>query len=317
MERRIPIFLASDDNYLPYLAVTVKSIADNGTDGNIYDIKILTGGLSEERVDMLLSMDLPRVNIEIVNINDTVNDHRAGLRKRLRDYYSESIFYRIFIASLYPELDRAIYIDCDVVLVDDIAKLYDTDIGDCILGGVADESIPSVSEFCDYVERWVGVAPERYINSGVLLINLDEFRRARIESLITELVATYNFDTVAPDQDYLNCLCKDRIYYLDLSWNKQPKQERRIPASHLHLIHYNMFNKPWHYHGVEYSDEFWAVANTTPFIEELRAGLIGYGEEKKRKDIEGAVMLVTNAARLARESGGFRETLCACASVKA
>ena len=42
MSRRIPIFLAADDNYLPYLAITVKSISDCGTDGNIYDIKILT-----------------------------------------------------------------------------------------------------------------------------------------------------------------------------------------------------------------------------------------------------------------------------------
>ena len=309
MDRRIPIFFASDDNYLPYLAVTAKSIADHGTDGNIYDIKILTNGLSEERVNMLLSMELPRVNIEIVNIEDAVNGHRGHLKKRLRDYYSESIYYRIFIGSLYPELDRAIYIDCDIVLVDDIAKLYDEDIGDAILGAVADESIPSVPEFCDYVERWVGVKSDKYINSGVLLINLEEFRRAEIEKRITKYVSTYNFDTVAPDQDYLNFLCSGRICYLDKTWNKQPKQGGHIPVSDVRLIHYNMVNKPWHYAGVDYEDEFWAVADTTPFSEMLHREFEGYTDEKKEKDRMGAVMLVANAGRLADEKGGFMETL--------
>ena len=309
MDRRIPIFFASDDNYLPYLAVTAKSIADHGTDGNIYDIKILTNGLSEERVNMLLSMELPRVNIEIVNIEDAVNGHRGHLKKRLRDYYSESIYYRIFIGSLYPELDRAIYVDCDIVLVDDIAKLYDEDIGDAILGAVADESIPSVPEFCDYVERWVGVKSDKYINSGVLLINLEEFRRAEIEKRITKYVSTYNFDTVAPDQDYLNFLCSGRICYLDKTWNKQPKQGGHIPVSDVRLIHYNMVNKPWHYSGVDYEDEFWAVADTTPFSEMLHREFEGYTDEKKEKDRMGAVMLVANAGRLADEKGGFMETL--------
>ncbi len=309
MARRIPIFFASDDNYVPCLAVTVKSIIDHAGEGNIYDIKILTSGLTEENVAKLASMCTPLVEIEIVNINDAIVHHRGSLRKRLRDYYSESIFYRIFIASLFPKLERAIYIDCDIVLVDDIAKLYDEDIGDCILGAVADESIPSVPEFCTYVERWVGVPRDKYINSGVLLINLEEFRRAGIERLITELSAKYNFDTVAPDQDYLNFLCRGRIKHLDLSWNKQPKADNPLSVSELHLIHYNMFNKPWHYEGVLYEEEFWRVADTTPYREELRAALAGYTDEARRADLEGAAMLVSNAGRLTYAEGGFEETL--------
>ena len=309
MARRIPIFFASDDNYMPYLAVTVKSIADHATEGNIYDIKVLTNGLTDENVQRLDSMKSESVDIEIVNINDAIIHHRGNLRKRLRDYYSESIFYRIFIASLFPKLERAIYIDCDIVLVDDIAKLYDEDIGDNILGAIADESIPSVPEFCTYVERWVGVPRDKYINSGVLLINLTEFRRAGIERRITELAATYNFDTVAPDQDYLNHLCMGRIKHLDLSWNKQPKADNPIPVSELHLIHYNMFNKPWHYEGVLYEEEFWRVADTTPYKDILHTTLEGYTNEERRADLEGAAMLVSNAARLTYAEGGFAETL--------
>ncbi len=309
MARHIPIFFASDDNYTPFLAVTVKSIADHATEGNIYDIKVLTSGLTDENTERLCSMRSDNIDIEIVNINETILNYRGSLTQRLRDYYSESIFYRIFIGSLFPKLERAIYIDCDVVLVDDIAKLYDEDIGNNILGAVADESIPSVPEFCTYVESWVGVPYEKYINSGVLLINLVEFRRADIEHRITALASIYNFDTVAPDQDYLNYLCRGRIKYLDLSWNKQPKGDNPIPPEKLHLIHYNMFNKPWHYDDVLYKEEFWRVADTTPYCDMLRSELAEYTEEKRARDRVGAETLVSNAKKLSTADGGFAKTL--------
>ena len=309
MSRKIPIFFAADDNYLPYLAVTVQSIADHGTDGNIYDIKILSNGFSEENLKRLQAMELPRVEIEVIDITKAVDGHRNHLRARLRDYYSESIFYRVFIGSLFPQLERAIYIDCDIVLVDDIAKLYDTDIGDNIFGAVADECIPAVTAFCEYVEKWVGVPAGKYINSGVLVINLVEFRRAKIEKKITEYASKYNFDTVAPDQDYLNFLCRGRIYYLDYTWNKQPNTARPTPVSELHLIHYNMFNKPWHYSDVLYEEEFWREADKTPFKERIHCEFESYTDAKREEDMKSAGMLVANADRLAKEKGGFAETL--------
>ena len=270
MERRIPVFFATDNNYVPYLATAIKSIADNGSDGNIYDIKVLTDGLSDEVVGQLRAMDAPRCEIEIIDVSDVVRAHRRGIRSRLRDYYSESIYYRIFISSLFPELERAIYVDCDVVLVSDIAELYDTDIGDNIFGVIADECIGAVPEFCEYVERWVGVKPERYYNSGVLLMNLARFRSERIETSVTELISRFDFDTVAPDQDYLNFLTRDKVFYLDGVWNKQPNTANPIPPESLKLIHFNMFNKPWKYEGVLYEEEFWRYADRTPFAEVIR-----------------------------------------------
>lgn len=309
MARRIPVFFASDDNYVPFLAVTVKSIELHATEGNIYDIKVLSDGLNEKSARSLSALNSEYVNIEIINIEEVIKSHRGSLRERLRDYYSESIFYRIFIAELFPELDRAIYIDCDTVLVDDIAKLYDEDIGENILGAVADECIPGVPAFVDYINRWVGVPAETYINSGVLLINLKAFRKAGIAKRITEAAARYNLDTVAPDQDYLNYLCYGKMKLLPLSWNKQPNENNPIPKEELHLIHYNMFNKPWHYDGVLYEEEFWRVAELTPYFDELRLMLSGYTDADRARDAEGARMLVANAARLSELKGGFADTL--------
>lgn len=300
---RIPIFLASDDNYLPYLAVTVKSIDDLSSDEYIYDVRILGEGLNAHSLALINSMPLRNTTVSVVNVTEHIGVMRGGLKLRLRDYYSESIFYRLFIADMFPEFQRVIYIDCDVVLVSDIAELYFTDMGDSIIAAVPDECIPSVPAFVEYVDRWVGVTADKYINSGVLVMNLAEFREAGIFDSFAEAVEGENPDTVAPDQDYLNALCHGRIHYLGGEWNKQPNEQNPIPVSQLKLIHYNMFKKPWHYTDVLYGEEFWRVARTTPFADFISSELASYTDEERRADEEGAARLVEHAARLA-ESGG-------------
>ncbi len=300
---RIPIFLASDNNYLPYLAVTVKSIDDHSSDKYVYDVRILGEQLDEASLRKLNSMPLRNTVISVVSVGERIAKMRGGLKHRLRDYYSESIFYRLFIADIFPELERAIYIDCDVVLVSDIAELYFTDMGDNIIAAVTDECIGYVPEFVDYVSRWVGVSAENYINSGVLVMNLTEFRRAHILRDFSARVDGENPDTVAPDQDYLNALCDGRIYYLGCEWNKQPNEANPIPVSRLKLIHYNMFKKPWHYTSVLYADEFWRVADTTPFADHIHSELEGYTDSDRLADEEGAARLVAHAAALAESDG--------------
>lgn len=306
MKKKIPIFLASDERYLPYLAVTVKSIDINSSDEYLYEVYVLGGELSESATRALSEMQLRNTSITLLNVAKTVNGMREGLCKTLRDYYSESIFYRMFIADMFPELERAVYIDCDTVLVSDIAELYFTEMGDNIIAAVPDESIPNVPEFCRYVEGWVGVPVEDYINSGVLLLNLVEYRRARIFRRFAEYIYGTNPETVAPDQDYLNRLCHGRIHYLAGAWNKQPKRENPTPVGELKLIHYNLFEKPWHFTGVLYEEEFWRVAELTPYYGLIKAELDSYTDELRDRDAMGTARLLKTADELAsRERGMF------------
>ena len=298
--------MASDDNYVPYLMITAKSISLHSSDEYIYDITVLTEGLKPQNIRKLRHMELTNTNISIVNMWKVIVPFREKLSLTLRDYYSEAIFYRMFIAYMYPRLTRAVYIDCDTILVDDIANLYFTDIGDNILGAVADESIPGVAAFCDYVKNWVGVSVNKYINSGVLLMNLKEYRKNFILEKFLSIVNERNFETVAPDQDYLNYLCRGRIYYLDGGWNKQPKADNLLPAEEQHLIHYNLYNKPWHYSDVPYSEVFWNVTRQTPYYTDIVRELVEYTDEQKKRDIAGGVRLVERAAELAARDDGFK-----------
>ena len=103
----------------------------------------------------------------------------------------------------------------------------------------------------------------------------------------------------------MNFLCAGRIKYLSYAWNKQPKADNVVPVGELHLIHYNMFNKPWHYAHVPYSEEFWKYAERTPFYDRIKSGFDGYGRSERMRDKKGAVMLLANAERLAHAECGF------------
>ena len=307
-KKNIPIFFACDDAYVPPLTVCLKSISENSSDEYVYDVKILTSSMSHESIKVLTGLEFKNVRVAVVNVDERTSLIRGELGKRLRDYYSESIYYRIFIPSLFSHLDRAIYIDCDTVLVDDIAKMYFEELDGAILGAVADESIPPVPEFCEYTRNWVGVESGRYFNSGVLLMDLSAFRRERLEERILDALCAYNFETVAPDQDYLNFFCRDRVKYLGAGWNKQPRKSD-IDLGDIHLIHYNMFEKPWRYRDVLYGEIFWRYAEGTPYYDPLRLTLDGYTEFDRGLDCSKAKSLVINAASLSQKDGGFAATL--------
>jgi len=304
-KQHIPIFFATDDNYLPYLSVALASIEEHASDDYVYDVRILTTGLSEENLKKLSELSAPHLTVSVVNLEERVGRIRRELRLRLRDYYSETIYYRIFIPSLFPRLERAIYLDCDVVLKDDIAKMYFTDTGDAILGAISDESIAPIPEFSAYVDEVVGSPEGVYFNSGVLLINARRFREEKIEEKLLSLLTEYNFHTVAPDQDYLNYLCRGRVYYFDAGWNKQPQIKPDVTEDSIHLIHFNMFNKPWHYSGVPYEEYFWHYAKKSPFYEEIKAGYSAYTDAQRDADREGAAKLVASTVEILNERCSF------------
>ena len=306
--KEVNVFFASDERYLPFLAVAIKSLSDNARGEYIYNVNVLSEGFGDEALLPLYPLLRENVRVKIHDVREKIGALRDQLQFRLRDYYSVSIYYRMFIPSMFPELSRAVYLDCDLVLCDDVSKLYFSDIGDNLVGAVTDESVITVPAFCDYVKRHIGVeCEEEYFNSGVLVMNLDLMRREGIENLFVRLLKKYNFDTVAPDQDYLNFLCRGRVRYLECGWNKHAIEGRDIPDSRLHIMHYNMFNKPWKYDGVVNEEKFWATAEWTPFIGEILRIRATYGDEARERDREGARKLLARAEDICKNGESMNE----------
>ena len=302
----VNVFFASDRNYLPYLAVALASLSKHASEENIYNVRILSEDLTNESLHGVIRGLKPNVKIKVFSVADKISGIKKELALRLRDYYSDAIYYRIFIAEMFPKLDRAVYLDSDIVLNTDVEKLYSAPIGDNLLGAVTDESVMSAEPFREYVKNHVRMKhAEDYFNSGVLVMNLAKMREEGIKDQFIKLLCKYNFKTVAPDQDYLNFLCRGKIHYLERGWNKHAIAENEIDRSELYLMHYNMFNKPWKYDGVQNEDLFWEFAKSTSFEELLKSHKAGYDEKKQKKDFDAATKLLATAESISHAAGIF------------
>ena len=305
IKQEIPIFFSCDDNYVPYLTVAIKSLIDHTSKDNNYSIIVLNRGLSLQNQSELKEMATDNVKINFEDVTKSMEKINNELQLRLRDYYSAAIYYRLFIPSLFPVYEKAIYLDSDMVILDDVANLYNIDMGDNLLMATTDATVNDSEDFRKYSKIALGIEPKNYINSGMLVMNLREMRKAKIEQKFIYLLLKYNFEVAAPDQDYLNVLCKDRIKYIAENWDKMPDFGARIPVEDLNIIHYNMFRKPWHYDDVPYSDTFWHYAKQTKYYEPLQEKLRSYTNEQKAADVAGVQGLVNLTNRIIKQDVKF------------
>lgn len=280
----IPIFFAVDDGYIPFLAVAMQSLIDNSSKENHYIIKILHTDISEESKNNIYKYKRENVDIEFVDLNYYVE--KIADKLYTRDYYSNTTYFRLFIPELYPQYDKALYLDSDIVILADIAELYNTDMGNNLVAAAPDDIIQKNKVFQDYAELVVGVAKyQNYFNAGVLLMNLDELRKFRFQEKFMYLLENVKF-SVAQDQDYLNRLCKGRVHLLSVAWDRMPIPTDEIKEEDIKLLHFNFACKPWHFEDVLYKEYFWKYAEKTEYIDLINKNKEEYTEEERFRDKE-------------------------------
>lgn len=278
----IPIFFAVDDGYIPFLAVTLQSITDHSTEEYYYVIKILYTNISEENKEKINKYTKENINIEFVDLNYYIEKVKGKLYTR--DYFSMTTYFRLFISNLYPQYNKAIYLDSDIVLLTDVANLYNEDIGDNLVGAVPDDIIQQNKVFQEYVEKVVGVASyKNYFNAGMLIMNLDQLRKNKFQEKFLYLLENVKY-SVVQDQDYLNRICKGRVKLLDMTWNVMPNATKDVNEEDIKLIHYNYQYKPWHYDNIPFSKYFWDLAKETEFYEKLQEIKNNFTDEMKYQD---------------------------------
>jgi lipopolysaccharide biosynthesis glycosyltransferase len=165
----IPVILSCDDCFVRHAAVVMISIVKNS--GRRYRFYVLDCGISEANVRKLKAWDLGGSEIVVVKME------KNAVFERLSGYYPPANFYRVLIPDLFPEMDRAIYLDCDIVVVGDLGDLWDVDLGDKLLGVVYMEP-EFVPVGCYDAQKKTLSMPldKRYFNNGVLLMNVQALR---------------------------------------------------------------------------------------------------------------------------------------------
>lgn len=280
----IPIFFAIDDGYIPFLAVAIKSLIENASKEYEYIIKVLHTNVKEKNVRKIKKFETENVNIEFVNLSYYIKKVQDKLYTR--DYYTNTTYFRMFLPELYPQYDKVLYLDSDIVVLGDISQLYNTEIGTNLVAAAPDDIIQYNKVFQEYAEKVVGVVKyQNYFNAGILLMNLDQLRKFNFQDKFLYLLGTVKF-SVAQDQDYLNRLCKGRVTLINNQWDIMPVINRKINKEDIKIIHYNFAYKPWRFEDVQYKEYFWEYARKTEFLDEIQKIKDSYTEEERFQDRE-------------------------------
>ena len=310
MKQVIPIFFSVNDAYAPYLAVALTSMKENASKDFNYRIHILNDDICEANRSILSRLDDEGFRLEFISLSEKLRqiDPEGKLNEHKFEAFSSlTIYFRLFIPSLFPQYDKGIYLDSDIIVPGDISKLYRQEIGYNLIGAVADYSIQHIAPFMRYIDKYDGVEHRNYINSGVLLLNMKRLREVDIEGKFLYLMQTYALRTVAPDQDYLNVLCWGKIHYLDPCWDAMPS-ETTSSFVNPQIIHFNLSSKPWLNESVPYSDLFWHYAARSGFYGRIRRTWRNYlrDTEAKQKYCGEINALIQLAAELCEEKVTFK-----------
>lgn len=282
----IHIVFSTDNNYAKYLGVTINSLIRNVFENNVYRIYILNTDLNERNKKKLKALETQNITIEFICVNKYIEQYFSKNPLYTRAHFSAASYYRLFIADIFKDLDKVIYLDCDLVLNEDISKLWRFELGDKYIGAVKDFYIRkgnAKSHYCSNVLKPVN--SNDYFNSGVMIMNLYELRK---NNFTERCLKTLN-DIKKPkylDQDILNIVCKNHVMFIDFKWNLLnhlvpkiedmqefiSKDEKVMISNALKspaIIHFSSDKKPWNKSKLTYADVFWQYAKDTKFYKDI------------------------------------------------
>lgn len=250
------ILYTSDSNFYTQLYISIVSICEHVKNNVVFHI--VEKGFSDEQIEKLRDLtnnyghriefyDSPRLPNNLV-----VTGNR-----------SEAAFYRICGASILPNtVNKVLYLDSDTIIEQDISHLFKLDMDNYYLAGVQD-----IVDVDDIVAIKLD-QDTAYINSGMLIMNLNEWRDKGIEMQLVEYISKYSSSLKNNDQDALNYICRNKIKIIPLKYNvttpyfeytcKEIEKMRRIKLQYSeqdrihaincpYIIHYSgsRFDRPW------------------------------------------------------------------------
>ena len=236
---KVVIMFTIDDNYVIPLAVALKSLLDHFSKDR--ELRIIVGdvNISQENKNKLNRMH----PIEFIKIDIT----RVKNIKINIVYHTSAIFARLILAETL-NIDKILYLDPDIVIQDDISKLWDIDVSNHVLAAAQDDTIP---ERDGYI----------YFNSGVMLINIRKWRERKISKKAIKYVSK-NI-TNHTDQDAVNDILKGDYLRISKKWNSNPISGKR---EGLKIIHFLGSEKPWWYKStMSIVPEYFQLIDSTPF----------------------------------------------------
>lgn len=272
----ITIVVASDNNYLVLLAALINSIETNLKSGNTIDLWIIEDNISASNKKKLQSS--VNTNITKLNWQSMAEVIPTGIELPLdRSSYPLNIYMRLFIPYFIPkEVDKVLYLDVDMIVQKDISTLYETDLGDALVGAVLDPRIVTFDNAWGGILNYMQLgldAKTRYFNTGLLLIPTKKWLEQDIPVKIINCINSNKKFANYPDQYGMNVVLANQWLELNPLWNHFCTIDHPDP----YLIHY-VQRKPIfksYNNNIEYQKIFYEYLSHTAWGNEKPRGKYG------------------------------------------
>lgn len=242
--RPMNIVLSSDAHYVQHAGVAMASVIANALAGEDIRFYFLHDGLPADAMDKLTSimyMGKPRhvdCRVEFVRV-----DRAKFANFPAQGYFSPANYYRLLVGDMLPGVERCLYLDSDLIVVDSLRALYETDLQGKMVGMVPDRDAEIQGI------KWKLKPGQIYCNSGVLLIDLDKWRGEKVFERSIDFICKHAKEIKLCDQDVINPMLADDISVLDNRYNIQQgrevlkafKRSGKKPC----IYHYTGRHKPW------------------------------------------------------------------------
>ncbi|KPK97167.1 MAG: hypothetical protein AMJ95_10500 [Omnitrophica WOR_2 bacterium SM23_72] len=206
------IACAIDNNYIRHCAVMLRSLYEANPKEEIA-VYIIHGDLDadeKEKLAAYLGKFLHSVNFVQIDPK-TLEDFPVY------GHLTLSAYYKLLIPTALPaDVHKAIFLDCDLIVVDSLVELWNTPLNVYPLATVTDQHIKENCQRLGLPESW------GYFNTGVMLIDLDKWRRKDIISEGLKFAKGTQAVLKHCDQDILNHFFEGQWLHLDMRWNASP-----------------------------------------------------------------------------------------------
>lgn len=280
----VALAFAANDDYVPYMATTIQSIACNANEDTNYDIVVLHRDITPESLNLMCGMlaDRPNFSLRLVDVSEYTRPFSFYTENR--EGFSEEAYYRLLIPEVMAKYGKVLYLDGDMVALTDVAELYATDVDGYLLASSRDlcglmSYYNPLEDRRSYRDKVLRLAyPDDYFISGMLLFNIPLFRSEFTCDQLMRIAVSR--DWVQHDQDVLNVLCEGKVKLVSAAWDViKPELYQPMPAeyrreldesvAHPKIVHFGGCMKPWINLDAPFSDLFWTYAAQTPFIREV------------------------------------------------
>lgn len=258
------LLFSSDNNYAIQLCVVITSILNNKNKDDRLFFHIIDGGISKKNKDIISNYCKKYdADMEFLNIDSSIFEQYSvygGL--------SLATYYRLIASSLFPKLDKILYLDSDIIVRGSLKEFYDLNIDNYYFVGVEDVLREKNIKRIEIISK--------YCNAGVLLLNLKLWRKEKIESKFFEYADKYKYNEKMMrynDQDILNVVCQNAISYINPKFNLQvselsmSKMMNNIALNESDgILHFFSPKKPWkNWTNHPFEKEYYKYLKMSPY----------------------------------------------------